>query len=881
MRHLASLGFFFFQALAGSAQTLVPNHAQPFPLRGDSVRASGAAPRPDSVTVRASSRYEAGRAKQRLLGRNYRREWAQPVRVPVLNMATDRGGLEPLKQGGGFQTKSLRLRAADGTEYVLRSVDKNTDAVLDAELRQTLAADVVQDQISASHPYAALTVPVLAEAAGVGHTNPRLVWVPDDARLGPFRPAFAQTLDLFEEREPAPPASFGGPPTKEHGTEKVLQLLRENARYRVDEVNLLRARLLDLLIGDWDRHDDQWRWLVYPQADGSRLLRAVPRDRDQTYFVNQGVVPKIASREWLLPKLQGFDASVRNVNSFMFNARFFDRSFLTGLSRADWLAVAAQVQATLPDSVLERAVRRMPPAVFPFSGPTILAALKARRQALPAYAAQYYAFLARQVSITGTDQAERFLVEHAGNGEVRVRLYSLGPDTSGRGPALRYDRRFYPQETKEIRLYALGGTDVVTVRGQGRQRLRVRIIGGEGPDTVTDSARLAPGGARTLVYDTPTGNELQLGPRTRRRTANDTTVNAYNRQDYRYPYLGPVIPLAYNRDDGLFLGAGVEVRRPGFRKEPWAAVHRLQGNVALSTRAFSFGYEGTFARVLGPVDLLTSAQVQAPNYVRNFFGLGNESGFDQARGIAYYRVRFDNFSAQALARRRLGHQQFYAGPVYQTVQVQPTAGRYIAELPPGTGVEANRFDREHFLGAKLGYVLDRGNNPLAPSQGLRWRTEYQLLAGLGGAARPLSQLTSELTGYFSLPAVPGLTLAARVGGTLNFGSYEFFQAATLSGLDNLRGYRRTRFSGEDAVYNNVELRAQLGSFHSWLLAGRYGALAFHDVGRVWQDGENSRVWHTGYGGGLWLAPFSKVVVAAMWGFSREESLPLARLGFLF
>jgi hypothetical protein len=140
----------------------------------------------DSAVVQASKRYSAGKYQGWLLGRNYRREWQQPVRVAVLDLGQAYGGLTPVRQGGGLQTKSLRLRASDGRQYVLRSVDKNTDPVLPPDLRGTVAARVVQDQISAAHPYAALAIPPLAEAAGVGHTAPRLVLVPDNEQLASF-----------------------------------------------------------------------------------------------------------------------------------------------------------------------------------------------------------------------------------------------------------------------------------------------------------------------------------------------------------------------------------------------------------------------------------------------------------------------------------------------------------------------------------------------------------------------------------------------------------------------------------------------------------------------------------------------------------------------
>ncbi|QNH63723.1 BamA/TamA family outer membrane protein [Hymenobacter sediminicola] len=829
----------------------------------------------------ASQRYAAGPVKTWLLGKNYRQEWQQPVRVPILNLGTTQGGLRPLRQGGGKQTKSLRLRATNGREYVLRSIEKNTEQVLSAELRNTLAAKVVQDQVSAAHPYAALTIPLLAEAAGVGHTNPELVYVPDDELLGEFRAEFANTLAILEERDPQTPASFTGQALeKNYATDKALELLRTDSKNRVDQRELVRARLFDVLVADFDRHEDQWRWLAYAQPGGGLLLRAVPRDRDQAYFVNQGLLPNLASRNWAVPAVQGFDGTLRNVNTFMFSARYFDRSFLTEATRANWAEVAHDLQARLTDGVLEAAIRQLPDSVYQLSGPTIVAKLKSNRNALPAYAAQYYRFLARQVDITGSEQSEYFLVERLNNAQTRVRMYQLAAASEPAAVPL-YDRTFLTEETREIRLYGYGGNDRMEVNGTVNKGITIRMIGGEGHDVLMDHSHVAGPLRHTVVYDAPTGAELQLGPESRNRTSPDSLVNQYNRQAFRYPYAGPILPVAFNPDDGIFLGVGVEFRQPGFRKAPWAATHRLQANVALGTAAYSFRYAGELHNLARNLDLLLRADLQAPNYVRNFFGYGNESTYDKPLGIDYYRVRYNNVVLQALARRRFGQHQFFAGPTYQRVRVKNAPGSFIEQVQDEPGFAAPVFEPRHYGGVKAGYTFDSRNNDWRPTQGTVVRAEFTELRGLNRDANPLSQLTAEAAGYWTPPPLPGLTMAGRVGSTLNFSDYAFFQAATLGGLSNLRGYRRTRFAGENSLYNNLEGRLYLGTLNTLLISTKVGLLAFHDVGRVWTDAESSATWHTGYGGGLWLEPFRRVVLVGTYNVSREDRLPVVRLGFLF
>ncbi|HEX8425453.1 BamA/TamA family outer membrane protein [Hymenobacter sp.] len=834
-----------------------------------------------TVLVKASQQYQAGKFKTMLLGRNYRQEWQKPVRVPVLNLGTSQGGLLPLKQGGGKQTKSLRLRAPNGREYVLRSIEKNTEQVLSEELRNTLAAKVVQDQVSAAHPYAALTVPILAEAAGVGHTNPELVYVPDDERLGEFRPVFANTLAILEERDPQVPASFTGRTLeKNYSTEKVLELLRTDFRNQVDQRELVRARLFDVLVADFDRHEDQWRWMAYAQPAGGMLLRAVPRDRDQAFFVNQGLLPNLASRDWAVPAVQGFDGSMRNVNTFMFSARYFDRSFLTKPTREEWVGVAQELQTRLTDEVIEKAIRQLPNSIYQLSGPTIVANLKSNRDALPAYAEKYYRFLAREVDVAGSNQPEYFQIERLDNAQTRVKIFGLAASGQPTGEPV-YERTFLTNETQEIRLYGYGGRDKMEVSGRVDKSPIIRLIGGEGEDVLIDRSRVGGLSRRTLVYDTPTGNDLQLGAESRNRTSADSLVNRYNRQAFRYGYVGPLLPWAYNPDDGVFLGAGVEIRQPRFRKAPWATVHCLQASVALGTGAYSFRYAGDFNQITNKLDLVVRADLQAPNYVRNFFGFGNETRFDKALGIRYYRVRYNNVALQALLRRRIGAHQFYAGPVYQRVRVEQTRGRFIERMPDENGLTGTMFRPKHYAGLKAGYVLDTRNNDWHPSKGVYWSTEYTGLRGVNSIAQDLSQLSSEASGFWTPAAWPGLTLAARVGGTLNFSDFEFYQAATLGGLSNLRGYRRTRFAGENSIYNNLEFRAYLGTLNTMLVSAKIGVLGFHDVGRVWVDGEKSDTWHTGYGAGLWAEPFRRVVLVGTYGLSRNERMPVVRLGFQF
>ncbi len=102
----------------------------------------------------------------------------------------------------------------------------------------------------------------------------------------------------------------------------------------------------------------------------------------------------------------------------------------------------------------------------------------------------------------------------------------------------------------------------------------------------------------------------------------------------------------------------------------------------------------------------------------------------------------------------------------------------------------------------------------------------------------------------------------------------------LGGYVNLRGYDRERFSGKTIFYNNNELR-WVTNTKNYFFNGEIGLLAFYDDGRVWQPLERSNKWHTGYGGGLILIPFNKLVLTGTYCISEEAKFLQLKAGLFF
>ena len=469
-----------------------PGSEQALPAGADTVRAAAG-----RQYNRHSGLYCA------LLGRHYRRVWAAPVAVPVLRLARAApGGLMPGKPGGGYQSISMTLDGADGREYALRALDKEPSKTLPLVLRATFALNAVRDATSAAIPYGALTVPALAQAAGVPHTRPRLVYVrPDETGLAGMSDRFRGKVALLEEKYVAPVARTPDLAGADGflGGEAMLKHVYGNPAAAIDQLAFLRARLLDVWLGDWDRHEGQWQWAAFGGPGGRVRYRAIPKDRDQVYYrFDDGLVPWLAARPFIAPQFQTFKPRYGNVAGLVYQAKFIDERGLSQLTGPNFQRMAADLQHRLPDTLIDRALHCLPPAVFALEGARLAAALRARREALPRAAAAFYATLARAPVVGGTAQAERFEVRRYAD-STTVRVFSAALGRHAPGDSLRFRRTYLRAETQLLTLEGLGGDDVfdVTTAPDGPP-MALAVYGGAGRDRL----RLRGGRQRLQLFDT-------------------------------------------------------------------------------------------------------------------------------------------------------------------------------------------------------------------------------------------------------------------------------------------------------------------------------------------------------------------------------------------
>jgi hypothetical protein len=465
-------------------------------------------------------------------------------------------------------------------------------------------------------------------------------------------------------------------------------------------------------------------------------------------------------------------------------------------------------------------------------------------------------------------------VERLNNKETEVKVWTL--NSKGNKKDKIYDRVFQHDETREIRLYGLKGKDEFDVEGTVDKGMKVRIIGGPGKDDIKDKSRVRGPGKKTIIYDTRTKNDIEFGTEARNRTSNLPEKNSYTYAAFNYNKLIPLALVGYNVDEKVTIGVGAMYTTYGFQKSPHASHHTFGARYATGTNALEFKYDGTFNAVLRRTDFKLNLTYRDPMYAQNYFGMGNETEQEVDDNV-YYHVRIGQIGVHPELSRSFDKSTFTAGLFYQKFQVEETPDRYIsdAELDPEV------FETQDYGGFNLGYLFDSRDSETLPTRGMYWDTEASFNYDLDMERSTFTQIRSDVGAFLTFRKPHRAVVALRAGGSVNFGDYQFFQASSLGGSTNLRGFRSTRFSGDASFYQNTEFRFKLFNFSNYISKGEFGILAFNDVGRVWLEGESSSLWHHGYGGGLWVSPFSVAVLTACYERSKDEPGGLFTLRFRF
>lgn len=790
--------------------------------------------------------------------KNYRRLYETPIDAKIVNLDTLLGGLEVVRTGNEGDGKILKLEDNLGRRYNMRPLKKKqvdfigmgtTDRWTGSQFRSSVDKDILDNFYTASHPYAFLVVPELSKAVGLAYTNPEIYYIPQQRALQPYNEEFGDELYIIEERpegEWKDYEPFGAPENELESTLGVFERLRRDEDYEVDESAYIRARVFDMLVGDWDSDQSKWRWAPFEDEEGKQNFRPIPRDRDQAFSNFDGAfMSTLRGMTGLVNQFSIYEEDIRELRWFNSAALGLDRTLLQNSGREEWIKQAEYVQQNVTDEVIENAFAEIPAAVQGKSTEEIKNILKERRKNIVDIIDRYYKILAEYSIVTGTDKNDFAEVERLSDGRTRVAINRI---KDGQKADVISTKVYDPEFTKEIWLYGLNDADIFEVSGREKANILVRIIGGHGEDIYRVQR-----GEKVKIYDFKSlPNVIDLNKGADLELTDNYDINVFDKDRKIYSTTTIVPAIGYNPDDEFTLGFDVDFTRYRFRRNPFTSQHGISGIYYSATDGFELHYNGEFANSWGDYNLSVGANFTSPDFTRNFFGYGNETVYEEDEvDMDYHRARVSKLGVEAglVKESTFGtFLKFMAS--LEGIKVEPTENRFITEA-----FSANNtfFERKYFYGIEGIFRYASYDDVLNPTNGMRFNLNVGGKSQVEKADQLFGFLETYLGFYRALTTNRKLVLNPRVEARVNFGDdFLFYQAAALGGDSGLRGYRTNRFSGESALATGTDLRLSFDQFDTGFIPLQLGVFAGYDLGRVWLDGENSNVWHDSYGGGIFL-----------------------------
>ena len=792
-------------------------------------------------------------------GDHYRDVYSKKIKVKVATLDTLYGGLEIVRAGGGHQTRSLRLKTKDGRELNMRALKKSAtqylqtvlfkDTYIQDQFEKTQVEGLILDFYTAAHPYAFMVVPDLSDAAEIYHTNPRLFFIPKHKYLGKYNRDYGGELYMIEER---PEENYTGERNFGYAddiesTHDIIEKVREDEKYKIDENAYVRARLFDMLIGDWDRHQDQWRWAQFDQENGDKLFRPIPRDRDQVFSNFDGTlldVMRIIAGP--AKQLQVYDEELENIEWMNSAGIKLDRVLVQGAERETWLKHAKFLQENITDEVIEKAFAKVPEAAQDQTLEDIKQNLRGRKANLVDIANRYYNYLNKLAILSATDKDDYIEVNRIADNKTQVKISRIKDGEKGE---VIVDKVFDKETTKEIWVYGLDDDDVFEVTGKANNLIFVRLIGGQNNDKY-----IIKNGRRLKFYDHESKkNTVELNKGATKRFTDVYKLNLfdYKKNISKSSIITPAI--GFNPDDGLSLGLAFSKTTNGFQRNPFSQQHRFKGGYFFATNGFSLNYDGEFANILNDWNLHIGGQFTSSNFANNFFGFGNETiNRDDELDLDFNRVRTSIYGARAgiLKKGNFGS-DYGIRAVFEAIEIEDTPDRFITEVVPSENTAF--YDRRLFGAIEGEFNYESFDNKLAPSKGMTFMLNAGVKTEFEDTGNTFGYINSNVGFYNSLSRDKKWVLKTDVRTQFRIGDgFLFYQAAQIGSQNGLRGYRAERFTGRNSLVTSGDLRYKFNSFKTSTLPIQIGVFGGADLGRVWLENDFSEKWHNDYGGGFWI-----------------------------
>jgi hypothetical protein len=415
----------------------------------------------------------------------------------------------------------------------------------------------------------------------------------------------------------------------------------------------------------------------------------------------------------------------------------------------------------------------------------------------------------------------------------------------------------------------------------------VRIIGGNGDNTLIDRSTVNGSHSATMLYDEGKVTDVKYARDTVDENKDEATAlnHYYNRRPWVHAYgrmvppqrdygttMKPVVGLKTGHGLGLVPKIGIARYSYGFRTVPYSSM--MQADIAASTATHGIDARLQYDKRFESSDLHVPLFAEVSQLgVTEFHGFGNrvEDSKD-----SFFDVRQTQWQIHpALAYSFAPESDVSLGPVVRYTTTD-SAETFLTDLHP--------YGFRTFAQAGLQAGLHFDSKP-ASSDSMKPRVllDFDGRAYPGGTldvATAYQSIEGAAVSFFTIGLPNRPVLALRAGGKKLFGNFPYFDAAFLGGGHSFRVDHRQRYAGDASIYGSSELRVPVAKF-PLVLPLDVGLLGFADAGRVYVDGDSPGGWHNAEGGGFWVGLADPGLNLNVLFTNRSDKRVIVNLGFTY
>ena len=801
-----------------------------------------------------------------LFGNDWRNLWTTPIKIEVLNLKKFDGGLFPVKELYGSNSKSLLFRSKSGDIWKFSSLNIDPLKVFPKEVTENVAANILQDQISIINPFAPLITNSIINGVDLLNRKTVLVFIPDDSSLGRYQNEFGGLPGILENQCNCI-AQFDS--SKIIDSNNLLGRLETGGSGIVDSKIFLKERLIDIFLGDWNRRTEKWCWKKSKRGS-EYIWIPVSNARTLAFSKADGIIGK--SGVLLVPQLCSFNEYYPDIKKITYSGRFLDRRILTGLDKYTWDSVTNDLFSKLSDSLLINSVNKLPPEDINNESKILKEDLISRRDRLPEISNEYYNLINEVADIFTTSIDDSVEVNRLNDSLTEVSLFK---ENGVIGIPKRYFKKSFNNKiTDEIRIHLGEGNDRVIVKGKLDENPSVRIISAKRKNELKNNPVVKghlftfipiPGTEKKTQFYKNNENTISVPPKNKDMYY-DENLKQEEKNNYGYDedsdqkdrgHEWLFLPeFSYDENNGLVFGGGPLLYKYDFGYAPFKYRMSLTASYATRSQSMNIFYDGDFYSLIKNVDIELNFKKSELDLIK-FFGYGNETVFNK---------ELDSKDFYFLKQKLIG---FYPDAYFKISDLfSCTLGLSLENSDVSinnSGILLKNFPyarygigRFNIAGINSSLEYNYGDQIYNTFRGYHFKLTQDYFPKLLDNRNDFTKTSVDIRAFFTGNIFTETTFALRGGGEKIWGKFPLFKSVFLGGNSNLPGYSRERFAGNASLFGQFELRFLIKEFEI-LLKEKFGMSLFSEAGRVFSGSGNSKRWHPSYGFGFWSSVIQRKI----------------------